>query len=692
MPRALITSFAILTLALGSMGAYAPVVNAAPAAQADAKTVDGTNKPKVETPQQQQDDAYNSVMIKIMGLFAWLLGVAVITLDYAVYYTVVKMGSYINSLSAIGVAWRILRDLGNIALIFGFLAIGINTILGENYYGWGQKLLPKLLIVAVFINFSLFISEAVIDTGNLFATQFYTQINGGVLPTADSLSGKTLQNIQNEGISNKIMAQLGMQNIYSDALVNKAVFQGPNPWFIGFMGILLFIVAAFVMFSLAFILIARFVALVFVIILSPLGLAGLAIPNLSGVASQWWDTLVKQTITAPVLLLMLYIALAVITDVQFLTGLGVEGASAGAATGFINGANLAGFAGFILSFLVAMGLLLVVTIYAKKLSAFGAGWATKAAGTVVGGAVGYGLVGGASLVGRGTFGLAGRALNNKGVQARAAGGGFGGALAKGFAFTGRKLENRTYDLRNVKTVGRVGGAISGALSSGQLGGSGFEAVGGGMGKGATVTAKQAVDKTIEGYKYIKPFSGDWWRDQQKEYEKSAAERDRKKVVADSSSPEFVKTIKKMSADELSELKGIRGALDKYVTALSPAKYSELQKSDKLLKSEKGNLKTAWNERFSSTNAASTLSTFTPEEIASLDADILKRPEVASNLGVREMEAIRNKKTLDMDQRRAVHATIQAQAASDPAYKATIDAYFADPKNNIGSKRKEYWDV
>jgi hypothetical protein len=261
-------------------------------------------------------------------------------------------------------------------LIFGFLAIGITTILNVDWYGGGKKMLPMLLIAAVFLNFSLFITEAVIDTGNLFATQFYTQINGGKPAGLKSFDPGSIS-VSNEGISNKIMSQLGMQTIYGEATRNTLIFKGANPWFIGFLGILLFIVTAFVMFSLAFILIARFVILIFLIILAPVGFAGLAVPKLAGTAKQWWDTLFEQTITAPVLLLMLYVALAVITDVNFLTGFG---SGPGAEwSGFTNG-NLAGFASLMISFLVAMGLLLAVTVFAKKLSAFGAGWATQTAG------------------------------------------------------------------------------------------------------------------------------------------------------------------------------------------------------------------------------------------------------------------------------------------------------------------------
>ena len=375
------TSFIALALFVSAAGIYVPSVHAQTLTKTDAAVVNSSAASSgTQTPvdfQKPPDVAaeMGPVMTWIMTLFAWLVGVAAITLDNAVYYTVVTMGNYIHNLSAIGVAWRILRDIGNIMLIFGFLAIGVTTILNVNWYGGGKKMLPMLLVAAVFLNFSLFISEAVIDTGNLFATQFYTQINGGKAAGAKSFD---INSIQTDGISTKIMSQLGLQTIYNGGQVRQEVFQNGNTWLIGFMSIILFLVTAFVMFSLAFILIARFVALIFLIILAPVGFAGLAVPQLAARAKQWWGALFDQTITAPILLLMLYIALAVITDAQFLTGFG----SGKDWTGFVSGGNLAGFGNMVLSFLVAIGLLLAVVIQAKRLSAFGAGWATKTAGNL----------------------------------------------------------------------------------------------------------------------------------------------------------------------------------------------------------------------------------------------------------------------------------------------------------------------
>lgn len=403
------------------------------------------------------DSAYSGIMVKIMTLFAWLVGVAAITLDNAVYYTVVTMGTFVNGLSAVGVTWRILRDIGNIFLIFGFLMAGIMTILNIEQFGYSQKMLPKLLIAAVFLNFSLFIAEAIVDTGNLFATQFYTQINGGQMAGAKDL---TTTAILNEGISQRIMAQLGLQTIYGAALTNPAVFQAGNTWLIGFMGIILFLITAFVMFSLAFILIARFVILLFLIITAPIGFAGWAMPKLSGLANSWWSELTEQTLTAPVLLLMLYIALTIITDASFMTGFG-SGSNQGGWVGFVqNGTNmnnLPGFAGAVLSFLVAMGLLLAVVIISKKLGAFGGALATQTAGKLSFGVAGWaGRNTGGWLANKAAQGLRRTPLSRIPLA--------GTGLVKGLD----KIGSASFDVRGSKAFGAIpfGGVDAGKAQKG----------------------------------------------------------------------------------------------------------------------------------------------------------------------------------------------------------------------------------
>ncbi|HVW82977.1 MAG TPA: hypothetical protein VHC68_03490 [Candidatus Paceibacterota bacterium] len=337
--------------------------------------------------------AFGPLFGGLMYVFAWLAGTAGILLNDAVYYTVIAMGSVVNpdNLNAIGVSWRILRDLGNIILIFGFIAIGISTIIGYNAYGVGKRL-PTLLIVAVFINFSLFATEAVIDVGNLFASEFYTQINHGQAPTPQGLS---LSNITSGGISGTVMNTLALQKLYyvngqSAPVGLVASITNTKVMLVGVLGIILFLILAFVLFSLTFILIFRFVALVLLMIVAPVGFAGLIVPGLEGTARSWWKILFEQTVTAPALLLLLYVALAIITDAKFLTGFGAAGGDYTAvASGAVGGDSLTAYAGLLLSFTVAMALLMACVIAAKKMGAFGASAATKWAGAASFGATAF---------------------------------------------------------------------------------------------------------------------------------------------------------------------------------------------------------------------------------------------------------------------------------------------------------------
>jgi len=660
-------TFITLALLVGAAGAV-PAAHAQweqATASGDATSIaaqantDAANAGKIKTDAKPStDEPYNIVMRKILELFAWLVGVAALLLDYAVYFTVVKMGSYVNSLSAIGVTWRVLRDIGNIMLIFGFLAVGISTILNTEFYGWKTKMLPMMLVAAVFLNFSLFISEAIVDTGNLFATQFYTQINGGDPAGLKEFDPGFSIRVSNEGISNKIMNQLGLATIYGDGKVNLQVFEGANPWLIGFMGVILFIVTAFVLFSLAFILIARFVALIFLLVVAPIGFAGLAIPGFAARAKQWWDALLHQTIVAPILLLMLYIALRVITDVNFLSGF-TQNPQGGtfAWTGFVGNTNLPGFAGALLSFLVAIGLLLGVIVYAKRWSAFGGDWASRMGARLSFGAASFGM--------RATLGSAGNLLASKRMQSWARKGGAGGLALKGVVLAGKGLRSSTYDVRN-----------TGALKNIPLVGSNVD-----FGTGATITAKQAHDADYG----VKPIK-EWLRDSAKERDKAAADLNRKDILATGAPAALQTELKRMSDDELAELKGIRQGQDRLIQALRPTAYDSLMKNKNLLDSEKTAIRTSWENQFNThVSSAAALGRMTEDERVALGGKVLSRPEVYQNLTADDFDNIRSaklqpaEKTIIAGYVRAQHAAGMVPGAAPTPLQRDLVAAAANPK-------------
>ncbi len=329
-------------------------------------------------------EIYGEIGYAMLSLFALFTGVAGVTLNAAVYYTVITMADFVNGLGSILTAWKVIRDVGNIALIFGFIAIGIATILDVQSYN-AKKMLVKLIIVAVTVNFSLFVARAIIDVGNVFAFQFYTQmVQTGVAKDIGSAD----VTVTDEGVSNAIMQMVGLQTFYDASTRNDPAqieTLKQNSFFAFIFGSLLFIIAAFVLFALAFILIARFVILVFLMILSPMGFIGLIVPTLEKRAQDWWRTLIAQAAVAPILLLMLLVSVTLITKSQIF---GLSGGRQGGFDAIFNPESSANdwllTANMILGFLISMGFLMASVIVAKQMGAFGASFAIGASRRIVG--------------------------------------------------------------------------------------------------------------------------------------------------------------------------------------------------------------------------------------------------------------------------------------------------------------------
>jgi len=374
--------------------------------------------------------ALSSALSTIMSLFAWLTGAMGVLMANVIYQTVVKMGSLVHSIPAIQSAWEVFRDLGNILLVFGFIFIGIATILDNATYG-AKKTLPKLLMVALTLNFSFFIAGFIIDTGNMFATQFYTQINAGKMLTGSF-------NVSEEPISSSIMNAIGLTKIYDfeTNTMNQSTPDTTNQdhWAVTFFAsIILFIITAFTLGAIAIMLVIRFVILLILLMTSPVGFVGLAgIPIISKYGKKWWSTLTDQTLFAPVLLLLLLVVVKVIQSPAVLHF---------AANGNVSG-GVTEIANILLGFSIVIGLVLSTLVMAKSLSGKTADFATKKSGALL-----FGL---SARMGRGTFGWAGQRASERFRKSKLSrvpiiGHRFAGALDK--------VATSSFDVRATKTGG-----------------------------------------------------------------------------------------------------------------------------------------------------------------------------------------------------------------------------------------------
>jgi len=323
----------------------------------------------------------NGVLKFIVGLLAAILGLAGAFFNTTMLYTVFNFSRYFGNSEGLLLAWGILRDLANIALLFSFVFIGIQTILNINNFSVG-KTLPRLLIFAVLLNFSLFAAEAVVDVSNAVASSFYTQAESVDCRDADSVN-----ECANLGIAAQIFEIAGISTILSPEGWDLEGVIGVRAAFL-FLCILIFVIVMFGLFIAAsLMLIARAITLMFLFVSSPIGLAGAVLPGLEKFSKGWWKSLIDNALFAPVLVLLMLIGLKVMDGVKtsivggngnLLLLLQAEGP----------GSTL-GFGSAIVLYTLVIGFMFGALLAAKHFGVFGSevvvGTATKFIGNTAGG-------------------------------------------------------------------------------------------------------------------------------------------------------------------------------------------------------------------------------------------------------------------------------------------------------------------
>lgn len=307
----------------------------------------------------------------IFKIASFILGVAGIIFNWVMVVVVFKFAEYLGNSPGMLLAWGILRDFGNIALIFGFVYIGIRTILDVGHFSTG-KALASLVVAAVLMNFSLFAAEAVIDTTNVLSTTLYEQSYDPGQCNSATWLGCAI----NHGIAGQILQKLAVTSAFSEGAPGNTVtqqlsyFSDPIPSILKFLGLALLVtVAAMVLFAGAFMLISRGVVLAFLMVTSPIGLAGMAVPPLKKLADEWWSTLVNQAFFAPVFILLLLVSLKMTEGLNNLTG------SSGGLAAALSGDQTANTGPLIL-FALVIGFMIAALTIANRFGIYASDFAT----------------------------------------------------------------------------------------------------------------------------------------------------------------------------------------------------------------------------------------------------------------------------------------------------------------------------
>lgn len=262
--------------------------------------------PNIATAQGVGDYLLSILFSFVVSVFGTLAGWAGILLDWAINELVIGFGNlYVTSGLGFTVdaMWVIVRDIFNLTFIFGLVFIGLKMIFGTD--NSGQKMLVSLIMAALLVNFSLFITKFVVDFSNIAAVQLVN-----TFPKKDGVPS----------ISGSFVNAIGLTSLYN-VETNGSVAPHANFFSNGSTGggfiyifstMIILLVAAFVFAAGAFLLFIRFALLIFYLILSPLMFLGWIFPGGGSITSQFWSGFLGRAFFAPVYLLLLYLSYQII--------------------------------------------------------------------------------------------------------------------------------------------------------------------------------------------------------------------------------------------------------------------------------------------------------------------------------------------------------------------------------------------
>ncbi len=199
---------------------------------------------------------------------------------------------------AVEKGWVIVRDLSNMFFIVVLLIIAFGTILKLENYRY-NRLLARLIVMAVLVNFSKFIAGFFIDFAQVIMLTF-------VNAWRDAAAGNITYALGLQDIVG--LADTGPLNLNTASVDAGAVLTAVA------LGLILVVIAVIVMTIIAIVLLLRILALWFLIVLSPLAYLLRTYPSTEKYAGRWWQEFGRYVVVGPVVGFLLWLTLAIMSQ------------------------------------------------------------------------------------------------------------------------------------------------------------------------------------------------------------------------------------------------------------------------------------------------------------------------------------------------------------------------------------------
>src|SRR3990167_7363717 len=423
--------------------------------------------------------ALKAIAIILIEISAFVLTLSGWIFDKVVDFTIVKMAANLGGQGigdALTTAWATLRDIANMCFIFVLLYAAFKTMFDANFSNFG-KTVKDIIIVALLINFSLFFSKVVIDSSNIVAVGFYNSIA--------NQTPSTLPN-QSTGISAGYANMLGLQTFGDPKILNglgSGAEETANIMIVGIMSSVFMLITAVILLMAGVMFAARFIILVFLMILSPLALIAYVIPGQKGKFEEWKSALIAQSFFAPVYFALTWVVFKLGNSLITVMKNDPTNATSGGWSNLV--AEPKSIMGLILNYVLIIGFSIAALVISKSMASKTAGF------KAISGGIGTVAIGGAALAGRNTLGRASGLISESQREKWSK-----SNLGRAGLWMADKGKKGSFDVRGIDTLKKVPG-LGGELGiMGKAGGKGgFAAVVDTKAKAKATYAKDVYGQT-----------------------------------------------------------------------------------------------------------------------------------------------------------------------------------------------------
>ena len=272
-----VSIFSLVLLLVTSIGVISPTVRAVPEDNSTEQTDDTNNSDDSTESEEGSEEATNEETCEAGAHgFGWVLcpGQNLITDIFGFFLRFIsdslEWTLLADNSDSIRDVWQDFLNIANVVFVIAFLVMiySMATSTGLSNYDI-KKILPRLIIIAVAVNLSLYLCAALVDLSNIAGQGVYSIL-------ASRMTGQGINNLD----VNLVATILG-----AVAAAVAVVFLGGA----AVIGLLIIIIA----------ITFRQVALMLLVIVSPVALALYMLPNTEKWGKKWFDYFVSMLLVYP---------------------------------------------------------------------------------------------------------------------------------------------------------------------------------------------------------------------------------------------------------------------------------------------------------------------------------------------------------------------------------------------------------